>query len=66
MKINVSPRGKNVGYIPKRREGSGQLLPITEAAIQMVRIGSEMEDVTEQAIMRIDSARQETLKKAEM
>jgi len=66
MKINVSPKGKNVGYIPKRKESSGQLLPITEAVIQMVRIGSEMEDATEQAITRIDSARQETLKKAEM
>ena len=66
MKINVSPKGKNVGYIPKRKEGSGQLLPITEAVIQIVRIGSEMEDATEQAITRIDSARQETLKKAEM
>lgn len=55
-----------MGYIPKRKESSGQLLPITEAVIQMVRIGSEMEDATEQAITRIDSARQETLKKAEM
>ena len=66
MKINVSPKGRNVGYIPKKKKGSDKLMPITEAAIEMARIGSEMEDATEKAITRIDTARQQTLKKAEM
>jgi hypothetical protein len=64
MKINVAPKGRNVGF--KRRK-SKEYTPdsMDEAAIKIAEITGLMEDSTESTINSIEMLRTQTLRKAE-
>lgn len=66
MKINVSPKGKNVGYKGKPKKAfDSKTDPLIQASLKYVRTASEMENSTERAINQIEAARKDTLRKAE-
>lgn len=66
MKINVSPKGKNVGYRGKpKKQFDSKTDPLIQASLKYVRTASEMENSTERAINQIEAARKDTLRKAE-
>ncbi len=67
MKINVSPRGRNVGYAGKpRKPFIPEEDPITNATINHIKTASKMEDETERAINKIEALRKDTLRKAQV
>ena len=66
MKINVSPKGKNVGYRGKpKKPFNSKTDPLIQASLKYVRTASEMENSTERAIKQIEASRKDTLRKAE-
>mgnify|MGYP001175791344 CR=1 FL=1 len=69
MGINLSPKGVNIGF-PTQQKAVGQAEgegfdEMTKEFIQMHRIGSKMEDDTENALNMIEKMREDTVRKAE-
>jgi hypothetical protein len=67
--VNLSPKGVNIGY-PTQQKAVGQAEgegfdEMTKEFIQMHRIGSKMEDDTENALNMIEKMRKDTVRKAE-
>jgi hypothetical protein len=66
MKINVSPKGRNVGYRGKpKKKIDPNTDPVIQASLKYVRTASQMEDSTERTINQIEELRKDTLRKAE-
>mgnify|MGYP003631248330 FL=1 len=67
MKINVSPKGRSIGYAgkPKKRFVPEED-PLTNATLQYLKTASKMEDETELAISKIEALRKDTLRKAQV
>lgn len=66
MKINVSPKGRNVGYMGKpKKEIDPETDPIIQASLKYIRTASQMEDSTERAIRQMEELKKDTLRKAE-
>ncbi len=67
MGINVAPKGRDVGYIAKapveEPKPEGEFDPLTQKLLKVIQKGSEMEDSTENAINKINQARQDTVNK---
>ena len=62
--INVSPKGKNVGWNrknPKAREFD----EMDESVMNMARVAGQMENETESAIDQMEMLREQTKRKAE-
>lgn len=66
MKVNVAPKGRNVGYRGKPKPKTDILKdPMVRASVDYVRTASKMENSTETAIKQIDALRKDTLRKVE-
>ena len=61
--MNVSPKGRNIGWARKKEPPKFDALD--EAAIKIAEISSAMEDDTEKAINQIEMLRNQTKRKAE-
>jgi len=67
MKINVSPKGRNVGYVGKPKKYKNiQDDPSVKNALKYVETVSAMEDSTERAFKQIEALRADTLKKIQV
>lgn len=67
--VNLSPKGVNIGF-PTQQKAVGQAEgegfdEMTKEFIQMHRIGSKMEDDTENALNMMEKMREDTVRKAE-
>jgi hypothetical protein len=64
--VNVSPKGRNVGYrgLPKDKSETMDD-PLIKASLDYIRTASKMEDSTETAIKQIEALRKDTLRKVE-
>ena len=66
MKINLAPKGKNIGYMPKQQTpAAGSFDRLAQDAIEMLRVANAMETSTEGAMKKIEALRKDTIKKAE-
>ena len=66
MKINLAPKGKNIGYKPKNpKAADGEFDDLTVDAIEMLRKSNAMETSTEDAMKKIEKLRKDTIKQAE-
>jgi hypothetical protein len=69
MAINVAPKGSNVGYTAKapveEPRPEGEFDPLTQKLLKVINKGNEMEDSTENAIKKINQARQDTIGKVQ-
>ena len=66
MKINLAPKGNDIGYKPKNpKQADGDFDALTVDAIEMLRKANSMETSTEDAMKKIEKLRKDTIKKAE-
>ena len=66
MKINLAPKGNDIGYKPKKpKQADGEFDSLTVDAIEMLRKANSMETSTENAMKKIEALRKDTVKKAE-
>lgn len=66
MKINVAPKGKNVGYVGKKDEWKLEDDKETYAAWNYVQVASKMEDSTERAFAKLEALKADTISKIEI
>jgi hypothetical protein len=64
--INVSPKGRDVGFRRKEKKEPKEFDAMTKAAIKIAQISSQMEDSTESAISQMEMLRQQTKRKAQL
>lgn len=66
MKINLAPKGNDIGYKPKKpKQADDKFDDLTIDAIEMLRKANSMETSTEDAIKKIEKLRKDTIRQAE-